>query len=217
MSADNEWKMFSMEHTLAEKQEALIFKKRSNMLLKGDLQSLIRKLPEDMEQYEIKEFLPYDIRVQLLVSKYNIEKLLGEMNKYTLHIMLLKMCSEAAYFALLTDEEAARELAFPKWGKSGDLIRIDWLHALHGRNPSQEDIASIRRMWGQNDVLLDFDIRRVDMIRGIMRIIYQYKSANPKAAYKWIRMLVIMFQPKKRYYTTYGYNTVPILTAIPTI
>jgi hypothetical protein len=172
-TAENDWKIFDMEYKLAEKKQLAVYKKRSDAYLKGSLQKLIFKLPEDMEQYEIKEFLSYDIRIELLESRYNVSKMLGQMTKCALELMLFKMCNETTYVELLAEEDSAND---------GMLLGI---YQMFGRNTRFRN---------------ELDIRKPDAVRAILRVIYRYKSVNTAAAYKWIRMLAIIIRPGKRYY-----------------
>jgi len=172
-TADNEWKIFDMEYKLAEKKQLALYKKRSDTYLKGSLQKLIFKLPEDMEQYEIKEFLSYDIRIQLLESRHNVAKMLGQMTPCALEFMLFKMCNETTYVELMTEEDSVND---------GTLLGI---YQMFGRNTRFRN---------------ELGVRKVDAVRAILRVIYRYKSVNTAAAYKWIRMLAIIIRSGKWYH-----------------
>jgi len=172
-TADNEWKIFDMEYKLAEKKQLALYKKRSDAYLKGSLQKLIFKLPEDMEQYEIKEFLSYDIRIQLLESRHNVAKMLGQMTPCALEFMLFKMCNETTYVELMTEEDSVND---------GALLEI---YQMFGRNTRFRN---------------ELGVRKVDAVRAILRVIYRYKSVNTAAAYKWIRMLAVIIRPGKWYH-----------------
>lgn len=85
---------------LSEQEEILKFQKTSVLNLKK-----IQILPEIIVDY-IKEFIPYEIRYQLLDQKFKPLKLLNRMSAMSLNAIIYKIRDNQIFFETVTTHEA---------------------------------------------------------------------------------------------------------------
>lgn len=122
-----------------ESRKKLLHENKHNAILLK-----ISNLPAVLLSY-IQEYIPFDVRIQLLDDRYNTNKLIKKMDKYALNALILKIYTTPAYFSFISTEMALdieRFRRFSEWGmlikfnvKEAQILAIELMYKLKNTCP----------------------------------------------------------------------------------